>query len=64
MWQRRATACRRQLGFQGDEVAMDDVLRFVNDLDISNDETHYAVVMDPGVENIVWRRADEAGKIL
>ncbi|KAB5518838.1 beta subunit of N-acylethanolamine-hydrolyzing acid amidase-domain-containing protein [Coniochaeta sp. 2T2.1] len=45
----------------GDAVGMEDVLKFLNDRDrwIVNEETHYAVVMDPKSGDVVWRRAYE-----
>ncbi|KAB5543073.1 beta subunit of N-acylethanolamine-hydrolyzing acid amidase-domain-containing protein [Coniochaeta sp. 2T2.1] len=45
----------------GDAVGMEDVLKFLNDRDrwIVNEETHYAVVMDPKTGDVVWRRAYE-----
>ncbi|KAL8377516.1 hypothetical protein RB595_008273 [Gaeumannomyces hyphopodioides] len=39
------------------EVSPDDVLKLVLDPDICNEETHYAVVMDPGLGKVLWRRA-------
>jgi hypothetical protein len=63
MWRRRVTACRRRLGFRGEEVAMADVMKLVKDLEISNDQTHYAAVMDPEMGQVIWRRAYEAYEV-
>jgi len=45
----------------GNAVGMEDVLKFLNDRDkwIVNEETHYAVIMDPKAGRMVWRRAYE-----
>lgn len=39
------------------EVNPDDVLKLVLNPEICNEETHYAVVMDPGLGKVLWRRA-------
>ncbi|KLU85744.1 hypothetical protein MAPG_04764 [Magnaporthiopsis poae ATCC 64411] len=39
------------------EVSPDDVLKLVLNPEICNEETHYAVVMDPGLGKVLWRRA-------
>ncbi|KAL8344213.1 hypothetical protein RB601_004647 [Gaeumannomyces tritici] len=59
------SASRRSTGSSADhahddcscEVGPDDVLRLVLNPDICNEETHYAVVMDPGLGKVLWRRA-------
>jgi hypothetical protein len=60
---RRCIKRRRQnLGRLGDAVGLDDVFDFLNDKDrwIINDETHYAVIMDPKKGTVLWKRAFEA----
>ncbi|OIW25396.1 hypothetical protein CONLIGDRAFT_656996 [Coniochaeta ligniaria NRRL 30616] len=60
---RRCVKRRRQkLGRPGDAVGMNDVFDFLNDKDkwIINDETHYAVIMDPKKGQVLWKRAFEA----
>jgi hypothetical protein len=54
---------RREEGRKGDAVSLSDVLNhFLNDKDgwIVNEETHYAVVMDPKKGTVLWRSAFEA----
>lgn len=53
---------RQKLGRPGDAVGLDDVFDFLNDKDrwIINDETHYAVIMDPKKGEVLWKRAFEA----
>ena len=53
---RRVRACDRELGRGDESVTMDDVMRFVRDKEVSNEMTHYAVVMDPESGKILWRR--------
>lgn len=55
----REGVARRRKGRRegsGGAVGMDDVLAIVEDSCISNDETHYAVVMDPCNGKVLWRR--------
>ncbi len=56
LWERRVAACRRNINQPGDSITMDDVMRLVRDKEISNEMTHYAVVMDPESGKIIWRR--------
>lgn len=44
-------------------MGMEDVLALVEDPYISNDETHYAVVMDPGGGKVLWRRVFIVGDL-
>ncbi|KAK3381056.1 hypothetical protein B0H63DRAFT_494970 [Podospora didyma] len=44
-------------------VALHDVLRMLGDRDISNDQTHYAVVMDPRTGGVLWRRVYQLGEL-
>ncbi len=53
---RRVRACDRELGRGDKSVTMEDVMRFVRDKEVSNEMTHYAVVMDPESGKILWRR--------
>lgn len=60
---RRCVKRRRQkLGRPGDAVGLADVLDFLNDRGrwIVNDETHYAVIMDPKKGQVLWKRAFDA----
>ncbi|CAM1501308.1 Fc.00g104700.m01.CDS01 [Cosmosporella sp. VM-42] len=59
MWQKRVRACCRRHGERGQAVTTKDVLRLVKDPEISNDETHFAVVMDPQAGKVIWRRLYE-----
>jgi hypothetical protein len=43
-----------------DALGLDDVLEFVQDGRITNEETHYAVIMDPQRGIVLWRRAFDA----
>ncbi|KAH8894294.1 hypothetical protein GQ53DRAFT_92446 [Thozetella sp. PMI_491] len=56
IWARRSKACQRKFHSETDTITMDDVMRMVKDREIRNDETHYAVVMDPEGGKILWRR--------
>jgi hypothetical protein len=44
-------------------ISLDDVLRLVGDKEITNEETHYGVVMDPQEGRILWRRAYRQGEL-
>ncbi|KAH8670662.1 hypothetical protein BGZ61DRAFT_459733 [Ilyonectria robusta] len=59
MWARQVKACQQLYGQQEEAVTLDDVKLFLDDEDISNEETHYAVIMDPTVGKVLWRRAYE-----
>lgn len=37
-------------------VGMQDVVELLSDEHISNEETHYAVIMDPSAGSVVWRK--------
>ncbi|KAF7556707.1 hypothetical protein G7Z17_g1238 [Cylindrodendrum hubeiense] len=60
MWEDQVRACQQLHQRQDKVVTLDDVKLFLKDEDISNDETHYAVIMDPKAGTILWRRAYEA----
>lgn len=60
MWAEQVKACQQLYQPQEKAVTLDAVKLFLNDEDISNEETHYAVIMDPTVGKVLWRRAYEA----
>jgi hypothetical protein len=47
----------------GDGIKMKDVLGMLARENISNEMTHYAVVMDPERGKVMWRRAYQAGEL-
>jgi hypothetical protein len=57
LWLSRIKSCRRQFKREGQELTMGDVERFVRDREISNEETHYTVIMDPQSGRVIWRRS-------
>ena len=62
----RAVRKRRQrFGRPGYALGTEDVLDLLNDKHrwIVNEETHYAVVMDPKKGEVLWRRAFEAAAV-
>ncbi|KAF4340775.1 n-acylsphingosine amidohydrolase [Fusarium beomiforme] len=59
LWSQRARACKRKYKLRLDLVTRSDVVRFLQDDMIRNEETHYAVIMDPKEGRVVWRRAYE-----
>jgi hypothetical protein len=61
LWRERSLTCRRRYKQQRDIVTQRDVIRFLEDDEISNEETHYAVIMDPKEGKVVWRRMYEVG---
>ncbi|KAF7548517.1 hypothetical protein G7046_g8656 [Stylonectria norvegica] len=56
LWTKQVRRCRRRYGVRDSSVTVKDVLQLVKDEEISNEETHYAVVMDPQVGQILWRK--------
>ena len=56
LWRKAINRRRRQLKSTAHAVAIDDLLQIVKDVEISNDETHYSVLMDPQNGKVVWRR--------
>ncbi|KAM0544211.1 hypothetical protein ACHAPJ_011900 [Fusarium lateritium] len=60
LWKKRVRACRRRYKQRVDVVTPPDVIGFLKDEEISNPETHYAVVMDPKEGKVIWRRLYEA----
>lgn len=63
-WRGKGKGKRREDG-DGEQggVSLDEVLQMVNTGEISNEMTHYAVVMDPREGRVVWRRAYEVGEL-
>jgi len=63
-WRGKGKGKRREDG-DGERggVSLDEVLQMVNTGEISNEMTHYAVVMDPREGRVVWRRAYEVGEL-
>ena len=57
LWHRAVNIRRRKYKRRTHAVSMEDVLHMVRDVEISNEETHYAVLMDPERGKILWRRA-------
>ncbi|KAM5341328.1 hypothetical protein ACJ41O_014359 [Fusarium nematophilum] len=55
LWEKRVRACKRRFKQQGQVVTSNDVVKFLKHNEISNDETHYAVIMDPTDGTVVWR---------
>ncbi|RGP79416.1 n-acylsphingosine amidohydrolase [Fusarium longipes] len=60
MWREKSLSCRRRYKQQRSLVTQRDVIKFLEDEEISNDETHYAVIMDPREGKVIWRRMYEA----
>jgi hypothetical protein len=58
-WRKRVNACRRRYKQRSDVVTMSDVIGFLEHDEISNLETHYAVIMDPEEGKVLWRRQYE-----
>ncbi len=52
--QKRCKALQRPSTAQ--TIAVNDLIKLVADPHITNDETHYSVVMDPQAGNVLWRR--------
>lgn len=48
---------------EGWGLSLNEVIHLVNTAEISNEMTHYAVVMDPKEGKVVWRRAYEVGEL-
>jgi hypothetical protein len=58
LYSKKVKACRRRTKHEldRDTIAFEDVMKFVRDKEICNEETHYGVVMDPESGSILWRR--------
>ncbi|KAH7123037.1 beta subunit of N-acylethanolamine-hydrolyzing acid amidase-domain-containing protein [Dactylonectria macrodidyma] len=62
LWKERVQE-RQEIHERQDEVVeLNDVKLFLETEDINNDETHYAVIMDPASGKVVWRTAYDASK--
>ncbi|KAK2671407.1 Acid ceramidase, N-terminal [Fusarium oxysporum f. sp. vasinfectum] len=59
LWRKRARACKRRYKLRNDVVTGADVIKFLQNDMIRNEETHYAVIMDPKEGKVTWRRAYE-----
>ncbi|KAF4953266.1 hypothetical protein FGADI_6132 [Fusarium gaditjirri] len=59
LWRKRARACKSRYKLRNDMVARADVIKFLENDMIRNEETHYAVIMDPKEGKVTWRRAYE-----
>ncbi|SCO89111.1 uncharacterized protein FRV6_13239 [Fusarium oxysporum] len=59
LWRKRAQACKRRYKLRNDVVTGADVIKFLQNDMIRNEETHYAVIMDPKEGKVTWRRAYE-----
>ncbi|KAF9773972.1 hypothetical protein IL306_008109 [Fusarium sp. DS 682] len=59
LWRKRVRACKRKHKLRSNVVTQSDVVRFLEDDMIRNEETHYAVIMDPKEGTVAWRRAYE-----
>ncbi|KAI9147136.1 Acid ceramidase [Paramyrothecium foliicola] len=55
LWTKRMQTCQRRTSRPGGVVSVNDVIKMVSDDRISNDQTHYAVVMDPKQGTVIWR---------
>ncbi|RGP68822.1 n-acylsphingosine amidohydrolase [Fusarium sporotrichioides] len=56
LWRERASVSGRRYKQQRDVVTQRDVMKFLEDDEIRNEETHYAVIMDPKDGKVVWRK--------
>ncbi|KAF4419111.1 hypothetical protein FACUT_11569 [Fusarium acutatum] len=59
LWRKCVRACRRRYKLRNDVVTREDVVKFLQNDMIRNEETHYAVIMDPKEGKVMWRRAYE-----
>ncbi|KAF5599546.1 hypothetical protein FPANT_3299 [Fusarium pseudoanthophilum] len=59
LWNKCVRACSRRYKLRSDVVAGEDVVKFLQNDMIRNEETHYAVIMDPKEGKVMWRRAYE-----
>jgi hypothetical protein len=57
MWHKRKQMCHKRTRRPDGVISVHDVVKLLTDEDISNEETHYAVVMDPKVGQILWGAA-------
>ncbi|CVK98008.1 uncharacterized protein FMAN_12149 [Fusarium mangiferae] len=59
LWSKCVRACRRRYKLRSDVVTREDVVKFLQNDIIRNEESHYAVIMDPKEGKVMWRRAYE-----
>ncbi|KAM0240253.1 hypothetical protein ACHAPO_002149 [Fusarium lateritium] len=59
LWRERTSACQRRYKQERDVVTQRDVIKFLEDDEIKNEETHYAVIMDPKGGTVTWRKKYE-----
>lgn len=62
----KGNSSRRDTDREGSEdpaLGLDDVLGLIAQEGISNDMTHYSVVMDPSEGRVLWRRAYQVGEL-
>ncbi|KAH7159193.1 beta subunit of N-acylethanolamine-hydrolyzing acid amidase-domain-containing protein [Fusarium sp. MPI-SDFR-AT-0072] len=59
LWRKRVRACKSRYKLRNDIVTRADVIKFLQNDMIRNEETHYAVIMDPKEGKVTWRRAYE-----
>ncbi|CCT73192.1 uncharacterized protein FFUJ_10130 [Fusarium fujikuroi IMI 58289] len=59
LWRKCVRACKRRYRLRNDIVTREDVVKFLQNDMIRNEETHYAVIMDPKEGKVMWRRAYE-----
>ncbi|KAI1033462.1 hypothetical protein LB503_008449 [Fusarium chuoi] len=59
LWRKCVQACRRRHKLRNDVVTREDVVKFLQSDVIQNEESHYAVIMDPKEGKVMWRRAYE-----
>ncbi|OBS21609.1 hypothetical protein FPOA_07945 [Fusarium poae] len=59
LWREKTSACKRRYRQERDAVTQRDVIKFMEDDEIRNEETHYAVIMDPKDGKVIWRKKYE-----
>jgi len=59
LWRKKLDSRYRRLKRHAEAVGVRDVLGLVKDREVSNEETHYAVIMDPEQGTVLWRRVFE-----
>ncbi|PCD31894.1 hypothetical protein FGRA07_09893 [Fusarium graminearum] len=62
LWREGTSSCQRRYKHQRDVVTHRDVIKFLEDDEIRNEETHYAVIMNPKDGKVIWRKKYEAGE--
>ena len=54
LWIKKSQTCQKRTKRPDQVVSVNDVIRIVSDPEISNEQTHYAVVMDPLEGKVRW----------